>query len=133
VAATLWALGQPVPPQVGRTVLISGPADVQTMMDYFIDLVGLPPRSTAMLQRIFQRRYGFPAEAVTITSVAERLSRIPSLVIHDRNDKRVPFSHAERMHAALPQGRLIATEGLGHNRILRDPGLAAQAADFIAG
>jgi hypothetical protein len=37
------------------------------------------------------------------------------------------------MQAALPQGRLIATEGLGHNRILRDAGLAAQVAGFMAG
>jgi pimeloyl-ACP methyl ester carboxylesterase len=133
VAATLWMLNQPNALQVGRTVLISGPADIVTMIDYFINLVHLPPRSTAMLHRIFQRRYGVSAEEVSITTMAERLHTVSALVIHDRHDKRVPFSHADRINVALPQSRLLATDGLGHNRILRDAGLAAQVAGFIAG
>lgn len=132
VASTLWMFGQPNPPQVERLVLISGPADVSSMMDYFIGMISLPPRSTRMLHQVFQRRYGMPASAVSITNVAAQARDLPSLIIHDRHDKRVPFSHGEQIAAALPHGRLLATDGLGHNRILRDPTIAQQVAYFFA-
>ena len=32
----------------------------------------------------------------------------PALVIHGAADKAVPFSHAERLAAALPHGELLA-------------------------
>ena len=37
----------------------------------------------------------------------------------------------ERLVAALPEARLVTTEGLGHRRILRDPAVIAQVVEFV--
>ncbi len=40
--------------------------------------------------------------------------------MHDRGDRRVPFTQSERLAEVNgPAARLVATDGLGHNRILR--------------
>lgn len=42
------------------------------------------------------------------------------LLIHDRKDRVVPYSHAEAFSSAWPGARLFDTHSLGHSRILRD-------------
>jgi pimeloyl-ACP methyl ester carboxylesterase len=56
---------------------------------------------------------------------------IPGLIIHDRDDRDIPATHAQRLQDAWQNAQLIYTEGLGHNRILRDPAVIAAAVDFL--
>ena len=57
--------------------------------------------------------------------------RIPLLVIHDRDDKEVPFRIGREIAATWPGAELILTEGLGHQRILRDAGVTDAAVRFV--
>ena len=59
--------------------------------------------------------------------------RAPLLVVHDRADPEVPWSDGAAIAAAWPGARLLTTEGLGHQRILRDPAVLAEVARFVAG
>ncbi|HET7505519.1 MAG TPA: hypothetical protein VFK02_31075 [Kofleriaceae bacterium] len=52
------------------------------------------------------------------------------LVIHDRDDREVPFAHGERLAARWHGARLQATSGLGHRRILRDDQVVAEVVAF---
>ncbi len=55
---------------------------------------------------------------------------VPTLAVHGTQDKIVPYSHAQKMVAAIPGARLVTFEGGGHclygrdaakvNRLLRD-------------
>jgi len=53
------------------------------------------------------------------------------LVIHDRDDREVPFSHGELLTTTWRQAKLHPTTGLGHRRILRDDDVIAQAVAFV--
>ncbi len=53
------------------------------------------------------------------------------LVFHDREDGEVSIVHGDRLVAQWPGARLVATEGLGHRRILRDPAVIAEVVMFI--
>jgi pimeloyl-ACP methyl ester carboxylesterase len=55
------------------------------------------------------------------------------LVVHDRHDRETPFANAEAMAAAGPHVRLLATEGLGHRRVLQSAVVAKAAAAHMAG
>ena len=57
----------------------------------------------------------------------------PTLIIHDRQDKEVPYAEGEGLAAAWPTAELITTDGLGHQRILRDDGVVRRAVDFAVG
>jgi len=72
-----------------------------------------------------QRWSEFEAERVT--------GEQPMLVIHDREDREVPFSEGRRHVLNWPGARLQATRGLGHRRLLEDPAVIEAAVDFISG
>ena len=55
----------------------------------------------------------------------------PLLVIHDVDDREVPFATAEQWVNNSRDARLSRTTGLGHRRILRDPEVIAQAVAFM--
>jgi len=53
------------------------------------------------------------------------------LVVHDRADDDVPFCHGEVLSGVWPGARLLATDGLGHRRVLRDPEVVRSVVEFI--
>jgi alpha-beta hydrolase superfamily lysophospholipase len=53
------------------------------------------------------------------------------LVIHDRDDREVPFTHGDQLVATWPHARMRATEGLGHRRILRDPEVIREVVEAV--
>jgi pimeloyl-ACP methyl ester carboxylesterase len=55
-----------------------------------------------------------------------------TLIVHDRHDKEVPIAEGVQIASAWPTTELVATEGLGHRRILRDPGVVERVTDFVA-
>lgn len=55
------------------------------------------------------------------------------LVIHDRGDRECPIKYSESLVRAWPGAQLLTTEKLGHTRLLRDPEVTRQTANFICG
>jgi hypothetical protein len=45
----------------------------------------------------------------------------------------MPVTHATAIAAAWPDAELYLTSGLGHRRILADPGVVAAVVRFVAG
>ena len=56
----------------------------------------------------------------------------PLLVIHDRQDDTVPFSHGADIARSWPGATLIGTTGLGHRDLVQDPLVISQVLDFVA-
>jgi pimeloyl-ACP methyl ester carboxylesterase len=56
----------------------------------------------------------------------------PLLVFHDRDDRDVAWTDGEAIAAAWPGAELVSTAGLGHRRIVHDPGVVARAVAFLA-
>ena len=46
---------------------------------------------------------------------------LPGLVVHDRHDLVVPWSDGREIAARWPRARFVATDGLGHRKVLRAP------------
>jgi pimeloyl-ACP methyl ester carboxylesterase len=53
------------------------------------------------------------------------------MIIHDRRDKQVSYNEGEQIADAWPSAHLVTTDGLGHQRILRDPGVVSKVVDFV--
>jgi hypothetical protein len=58
---------------------------------------------------------------------------VPTLVIHDRDDRVTTALRSIELAERFPNVRLVLTAGLGHNRLLADPGVVAEVADFVSG
>ncbi len=117
--------------QADRVVCISPPARFDFLFDSFVEALQIPPRT----RRAFLAR----GEKIFGKDVWQRLSAdvnaagltVPALVIHDENDREVPLAQGERLAAAWPGAQLVRTRGLGHRRILRDPGVIRTVTDFL--
>jgi pimeloyl-ACP methyl ester carboxylesterase len=54
-------------------------------------------------------------------------------LIYDRADPRVRHEDADKIASLWPDAKIIKTDGLGHNRILRDPRVIAAVKTLLAG
>lgn len=52
-------------------------------------------------------------DAINVTDIARTLS-VPALVLHARDDARVPFEEGRRTASLIPGARLVALEGTSH-------------------
>lgn len=53
------------------------------------------------------------------------------LMIHDRGDREAALDSVAKLQRLRPDAEVMLTNGLGHNRILRDPAVVKAAVDFL--
>jgi pimeloyl-ACP methyl ester carboxylesterase len=116
---------------VRAVVLVSSPSSVADVLARFGRMLGLGTRAMQAFRRGLEHRTGLKLADLEIYERAARL-RVPALIVHDRDDRDVPFSDAERLAARWPTATLVATGGLGHRRILRDENVIERAVEFVA-
>ncbi len=115
---------------VRRLVLAASPADVQGFSREFGDYLAIPPRARQALRRNLETSLKARWEELHIPTFAPAID-IPVLIIHDREDTEVPFANAEELARAFPHARLIATTGLGHRALFRDPAVVDETVRFL--
>ncbi|HEY8474268.1 MAG TPA: alpha/beta hydrolase [Natronosporangium sp.] len=135
-AATALAIQDGLP--AGRLVFIAPFGDPMPYLRQFARTLRLGRRGFANLLRRIERLGGRdladfdgPGRAAAITRSGGELP--PLLVIHDRYDREVGYSDGQAYAEAWPDARLLTTEGLGHRRLLRDPGVIDAVVRFVTG
>jgi pimeloyl-ACP methyl ester carboxylesterase len=114
-----------------RVVLLAAPADVSRFATAFADHLRLPATTREAMRRNLERRLEARWDDLHLPAIVAQL-RTPALLVHDRGDPDVPYRHAEELAAAWPGARLLATDGLGHRAILRDPSVVRSTVAFLA-
>lgn len=128
--ATALALARGM--QALRVVLIAPSADPLAAVDRFSRLLWLTDYLGRCMFASFERSMRFSADELQAQNNAPRIG-CPALIVHDIEDREVPWSEGERWARYWPQSRLLSTRGLGHNRIADDDGVIASALGFIRG
>ncbi len=113
-----------------RGVLISSPSSIQRVLRSFASHVQLPPRAEQAFFEQMEQLVGQPAEELDVGALALRPA---TLVMHSRDDREVPFTEAEAIARGWPHAGLLALDGLGHRRILRDEGAIEAVVESISG
>ncbi|MBK3570867.1 alpha/beta hydrolase [Streptomyces sp. MBT62] len=118
-----------------RLVAISQVGEFTFLFDQFCGQLGLRPKLREELRHRIETRI-FPGEK----DIWQRFSTtyepsgvtVPILVVHDEDDRMVGVDQAHRMAEVFgDQARLVTTQGLGHRRILDDPGVVEYTLDFV--
>ena len=131
-AATSVALGRPgTPLAIDRLVYISPAVDLFGVTSRFAELTGFSDDVMARMRSRIERRYGFEWSDFQGLGIAPAM-RQPLLVVHDREDREVPWRDGQTLVRSWPRARLVTTQGLGHHRILRDAGVTAVASEFLS-
>lgn len=125
-AALAASLGVPG----GRFVFLAPAANPASFAIAFARALGAAPEVMRRARARSERRLRFSWDDLDVPRMVERMTA-PLLVVHDRQDQVVPFSDGERIAAGWPGARLMATEGLGHRGVIRDPGVVGEVVGFV--
>jgi pimeloyl-ACP methyl ester carboxylesterase len=119
-----------------HAVLVSPPADMVGYSRRFARWHWMPEPVRRAMQAAIEERYGVLWESLDMRRLAPRAAahvRTRALVIHDRDDRLVPWTQGAQVASRWPGARLLSTDGLGHRRILEDDLVTRAAADFVSG
>ena len=93
--------------------------------------LGISEARLAGLRAAFETRFG--ADVWREYSLDHQLPRLPGrvLLVHDRDDVDASYANSLYLRFLREDAALHATHGLGHNRVLHDPGVTAAVRDFL--
>src|SRR5881409_2736539 len=111
-------------------VFIAPPADLVLQAHTLLDVLGFGRRARERMQARIEQRLGIAWSALDVRSYAPDM-RAPLLVVHDRDDNEVPWQDGAILARDWPGAELSMTGGLGHRRILRDPGVVKGVTAFV--
>jgi len=96
----------------------------------FAEILGIGDRVREGMEARIVRRFGLQWAEFDVLEAARGLSA-PLIVFHDEADSEVPWSEGSAIARAWPGAELVTTRGLGHRRIVHDPGVVARAVEFL--
>lgn len=116
-----------------RLALLAPLASPLTYSRQLTAVLGFGRRTHARLVARVERRVGAPMHHFDVPAIGAAVAMPKTLVVHDRGDAATPVSDGVAIAKAWPGSRLHLTSGLGHNRLLRDPGVVAEVVGFLSG
>lgn len=78
-----------------------------------------------------ERRFGPAVWPQFSARVCAPQLTVQAVILHDLDDAEVPYREGQMLAHSWPGARLMATAGLGHRRILRDPRVIGQVVEFL--
>ena len=114
-----------------RLVLLAPPASPREYTRLFAQVFGLTEATRAALQRRIEAREGILMPQFEPDAVGPRI-RVPTLVVHDREDRVNLFADGTAYAHAIRGAQLVATQGLGHRKILKDAEVLGKVANFAS-
>ena len=116
---------------VQRLVLLAPAASPPEYTRLFAQVFGLSEATRAAMQRRIEAREGILMPQFEAGAVGLRV-RVPTLVVHDRGDSINTFRDGQAYAHAIRGSRFVASEGLGHRKILKDAQVLGEVAIFVA-
>lgn len=113
-----------------RLVLMSAPNSMPNIFRGFADMIGLSASARAVLNINVVRLSGNRLETF-VGSEQIRKSSVPTLVLHDPEDKELPISEAHDLAQAGDMITIKEIQDVGHRRILYSPPAVQLATDFV--
>lgn len=109
-------------------VLLAPMPGFRFALDSFARSLNLSDVGCAVLSDHLQRTLGFDAREMELGALRPK---VPSLFVHDAQDKATPLSASRDLVSAWPGAALLETSGLGHSRILADSSVIERVCSFI--
>ncbi len=116
--------------KLNNLVIIGSDNSIIEILKSSVEKFSLKPIIAQRLIALINEQLGIDVKDYSSQNVAKKVG-IPTLVIHDSEDKYVPVSNAFSIRQSLKKGELLMTNGLGHHKILKDPATNQRIIDFI--
>ena len=130
-SAALLALKELQPWPIPNLVLLSPQDDPVKSIERMGQALGLAEETQKHFVAKFEEYVGQPVADAHISRIAPQHAT-NVLVVHDKDDKLVPFSQGRAVAEAIPGATFDGTEGLGHYRVLSSKAVRERATQFSA-
>jgi pimeloyl-ACP methyl ester carboxylesterase len=117
---------------VERLALVATSPPPRQFLGWFAGVLGPGEALAVRMQDWIERQEGVPMEQFEPDWLGRRLM-LPTLLIHDRDDRTAPLAGAERLAGAIAGARLVTPSGLGHRRVLADASVLEQLVGHLRG
>lgn len=111
-------------------ISISSPVDMDFIINSLCHTVGASIKSKKHLIKSIESILQAPYRSASIKNNAF-IKKINGLIIHDVDDRVVPYDHAKALTSLWPKATLMSTSGLGHSRILKDQTVIDQVINYL--
>ncbi|AXT49549.1 alpha/beta hydrolase [Aquimarina sp. BL5] len=115
---------------IEKLVIIGTANSITKITKEFAKNLQLSQKTGILMKRYLDTRYGEDLDNYSGGVSAEAV-KIPTLVVHDKNDVDVHYAEALEIKEKLTEGKLLLTEKLGHRKILGDQEAIHKIIDFI--
>ncbi|WP_343765191.1 alpha/beta hydrolase [Gangjinia marincola] len=113
-----------------KLVIIGTANSVTAITEDFIQNMQLKPQIAHLLKSHLDKEFGQDLDDYAGARSAKAV-KIPTLVVHDKNDVDVHYSSGQEINDALAEGELYLTKGLGHRKILGNQKTIEKIVSFL--
>lgn len=106
--------------EVDQLVFLTSPNRMEKVFRDFQGMINLGEIAFDLLVKRVEDYLGKKLDEVAVQNVWKKVNYKRLLVIHDRNDKVIPFENAANINANWPNSELLELEGTGHYKMLWD-------------
>jgi pimeloyl-ACP methyl ester carboxylesterase len=118
--------------KVDKLVLLTSPNFVVDIFTDFKKIIGLGNKAFELMN---DKASAILEEDVKKVSTEDKLQLVnfnDALLIHDKNDKVIPFANTIRINDALTNSRIETYENIGHYRMLWNDDVIKKAIEFVS-
>jgi esterase/lipase len=116
--------------KLNKLVIIGTDSTMSNILENLINSLQLKSSIVNKLKKKLDQKFKNDIEVFAAVESVKNVT-IPTLVIHDTKDKNVDVSSAYKIRQNLVNGELLVTNGLGHQKILRNKDIIDKVVEFI--
>lgn len=120
--------------ETDKIVLISPVSDISKVTDQFAEALSIPKKIMEKTHQYAWKKYYTSASKFgnNWNEVFESKFKVPTLIIHDINDKEIDISNARKLLEQWSWAEFMETKRLGHRRIILNPDVITRVLGFIS-
>jgi pimeloyl-ACP methyl ester carboxylesterase len=115
---------------VKRAVYVAPLFTIGATVDRFASGLGLSRAAATQFEQMLAHANMARRDDLEGRALAPAMTT-PLLVVHDRDDKEVPYAEGVATVRKWPGSRLLTTGGLGHRRVLADTDVIDAVAEYV--
>ena len=129
--ASLIALGSHPELKIDRYVGFTVPNKFRERLEEITAQIGLPNTVVNRLIKKIEATNDIKVDEVNVEDYAQKASIKKALLLHDLNDRVLPFEKSKEVAEKWSVAELLEIEGTGHYKILRVPEVLDEAINFL--
>ena len=119
---------------VKKLVFIAVPSRLESVLSTATNQLNLSPNATNAFVDILKIKLnGIPISATNLAKISGKVKAEDVLLVYDKTDPIIKFDNAEAIFNGWNNANLLATEGHGHYRIMKNPDVVDRVCWFING